>query len=86
MQNFGDSAGPLGLKHCQIPFTANVIEAEDIEVSVIAFDLEISVVAPMPPIHVLDDLNGASAEIESSDHVRAGMAGIGLNLEIHREP
>ena len=83
MQNFGNPAARLRLKHGQIPFGSSFIESEDVDVSVIGFNLEIPVIEPMPLIQVLDDLYGASAEIESSDHFRASMAGICLDLEIH---
>jgi hypothetical protein len=51
MKTLGNSTGS-GLKHGQVSFGTNFVEPQDIKASIIGFDLEISVVAPIPLIQV----------------------------------
>lgn len=73
----------LALEHDQLPFRSDLIEAQNIEISVAAPDLEIAVVLAMPLIEVIHDLDLPSIQAEAAEHFDTAMAGIGLNPNPH---
>jgi hypothetical protein len=73
----------LALEHDQLPFRSNLIEAQNIEISVAAPDLKIAVVLAMPLIEVIHDLDLPSIQAEAAEHFDTAMAGIGLNRNPH---
>jgi hypothetical protein len=45
------------LEHDQLPFQLTLVEAQDIEISIVALQFEIAVIGAMPLIEVIADLD-----------------------------
>jgi len=71
------------LEHNQLPFRSNLVEAQDVEIAVVALDLEVAVVRAMPLIEVIDHLDLTCVQAESSGHFDSAVASIGLNPNPH---
>ena len=56
------------LEHRKLPFGTRLIQAQNIQIAVVAFELEIAIVGSVPLIDVVDDFDGASTEPKSLRH------------------
>lgn len=76
------------LKHRQVPFRTVFVETEDVEISVIGLGLglglEVAAALAMPLIHVLAHFERPFALMQPSDHFRAGVSWVGVDLQLHR--
>src|SRR5215471_5467698 len=73
--------GPL--KHCQFPAVASLVAAKNVEITVVAFDLEVVIVAPRPSIDGFDDFDDTSIQPDARQLLNAAIAGIALDLYPH---
>ena len=71
------------LEHNQLPFRVNLVEAQDVKISVVAPDLEVAVVSAMPLIEVVDHLDLTSVQAKSPGHFDSAVASIGLDPNLH---
>ncbi len=69
------------LEHGQFPLGPPFIEAQYIEIAVVAFDLEVAIVRPVPYIDVFGDLNSTPIQAEPLRH-RFWMAGPGFDMDL----
>jgi hypothetical protein len=51
----------LALEHHQLPLRTTLVEAQNVQITVVAFDLEVAIVWSIPLIDVFDDFDGASS-------------------------
>src|SRR5262249_18934908 len=83
------TAYPLGhvrfwaLKHRQLPFTAGLVEAQDVDVAVVALDLEVTIISPVPLVVALDDFDLAPTEMQSSRQFNSTIIGNAFNMHPH---
>ena len=61
------------LEHRQLPFPTSLVEAQNVQIAVVAFQLEVAIVWSVPPIDVFDDLDLARIEPKAHWHSDAAM-------------
>src|SRR5262249_28041902 len=74
------------LKHRQLPLRPTLFETQDVQIGVVAFDLEVAIVWSIPLIDDFDDFDLAPAEPKARRHFEPEMAGARLDLYLHRYP
>lgn len=62
------------LKHDQLPICVTLAEPQDVPVAVVTLHLEVAVVAAIPLIELVADLDLASAEAKPPEHFRRHLA------------
>jgi hypothetical protein len=80
------SNGRPTLKHRQLPLRPTFFETQDVQIIVVAFDLEVAIVWSIPLIDDFDDFDLAPAEPKARRHFEPEMAGAGLDLYFHGYP
>src|SRR6516164_423345 len=74
------------LKHNQLPFRTPFVETQNVEVAVIAYQLEVAVLRAVPFIEVVGHLDLAPVEAKAPRHLNSGMASGRLNRHAHGTP
>jgi hypothetical protein len=75
--------GRRTLEHRQLPLRTTLVEAQNVQIAVVAFDLEVAIVWSIPPIDVFDDFDLARIEPKAHRHFHAEMASTMLDLYLH---
>src|SRR6516164_4107457 len=83
---FQSDKGNRLLKHRQLPLRPTVFETQDVQIGVVAFDLEVAIVWSIPLIDDFDDFDLAPAEPKARRHFEPEMAGARLDLYLHGYP
>src|SRR6266545_799913 len=74
----------LALEHHQLPLRTTLVEAQNVQITVVAFDLEVAIVWSIPLIDVFDDFDLAPIKPNAYRHFE--MVGAALNLYLHGYP
>src|SRR5436309_8725759 len=77
------AVGRPALEHRQLPLRTALVEAQNVQIAVIAFDLEVAIVWSIPLIDGFDDFDLARIEPKAHRHFDAEMAGAALDLYLH---
>ena len=78
--------GARALEHHQLPLRTTLVEVQNVQVAVVAFDLEVAIVWSIPLIDGFDDFDLAPAEPKAHRHFDPEMAGTALDLYLHGYP
>jgi hypothetical protein len=74
------------LEHRQLPLHATIVEAQNVQVSVVALNLEVAIVWSIPLIDGFDNFDLTSIEPKAHRHFDPEMADAVLNLYLHGCP
>src|SRR5260370_20016980 len=77
--------GPA-LEHRQVPLRTALVEAQNVQIAVVAFDLEVAIVWSIPLIDGFDDFDLARIQPKAHRHFDPEMAGAALDLYLHGCP
>ena len=75
--------GAPALKHRQLPLPTILFETQNVQIAVVAFDLEVAIVSSIPLIDGFDDFDLAPTEPKAHWHFEPEMAGATLDLYLH---
>jgi hypothetical protein len=75
--------GAPALKHCQLPLPTILFETQNVQIAVVAFDLEVAIVSSIPLIDGFDDFDLAPTEPKAHWHFEPEMAGATPDLYLH---
>ena len=78
--------GARALEHRQFPLTTAFIDAQNVQIVVVAFDLEVAIVSSIPLIDGFDDFDLAPTEPKAHWHFEPEMADATLDLYLHGYP
>jgi hypothetical protein len=70
-------------EHRQRPFGVEFIEAKDVQASIMASDLDVAVVRPVPLVKRFENLDLMPAETESSGHRHSAIVSMLLDVNTH---
>jgi hypothetical protein len=85
-RRFTIADGSRPLEHRQLPLRTTLVEAQNVQIAVIAFDLEVAIVWSIPLIDVFDDFDLAPIEPKAHGHFDPEMASAVLDLYLHGCP
>jgi len=71
------------LEHHELPNRAKLVQAQDVEISIVAPDLEVAVVSAMPLIEIIDNLDLTPVQAKSPGHFDSAVARMGLYPNLH---
>jgi hypothetical protein len=71
------------LEHRQLPLHATLVEAQNVQIAVVAFNLEVAIVWSIPLIDDFDNFGLTSIEPKAHRHSDAEMASAALDLYLH---
>jgi len=71
------------LEHRQLPLRTTLVEAQNVQIAIVAFDLEVAIVWSEPLIDVFDDFDLARIDPKAHGHFDAEVAGAALDLYRH---
>jgi hypothetical protein len=74
----------MALEHHQLPLRKTLVEAQNVQIAVVAFDLEIAIVRSIPLIDVFDDFDLAPIKPNAYRHFE--MVGAAFDLYLHGYP
>jgi hypothetical protein len=75
--------GARALEHRQLPLRAALVEAQNVQIAVVALDLEVAEFRPIPLIVDFDDFDLAPTELKAHRRFDPEMAGAALDLYLH---
>jgi hypothetical protein len=78
--------GARAPEHCQFPFRPTLFEAQNVQIAVVAFDLEVAIVWSIPLIDGFDDFDPAPAEPKADRLFEPEMASATVDLYLHGYP
>jgi hypothetical protein len=78
--------GAPALKHRQLPLPTILFETQNVQIAVVAFDLEVAIVSSIPLIDGFDDFDLAPTEPKAHWHFEPEMADATLDLYLHGYP
>ena len=76
-------AGAWALEHRQLPLRTTLVEAQNVQIAVVAFDLEVAIVWSVPLIDGFDDFDLARIEPKAHRLFHAQMVSAALDLYLH---
>jgi hypothetical protein len=71
------------LEHRQLPLCTTLVESQNVQIAIIAFDLEVAIVWSEPLIDVFDDFDLARIDPKAHRQFDAEVAGAALDLYRH---
>ena len=74
------------LEHLQLPAVRGLVVAQEVDRSVVASDLEVSVVRTEPAVDHLDDLDAPTVDLEPPRRLLAAISGVTVDLHVHDVP
>ena len=57
--------GAPALKHCQLPLPTILFETQNVQIAVVAFDLEVAIVSSIPLIDGFDDFDFGARRVSA---------------------
>jgi hypothetical protein len=78
--------GARALEHRQLPLRTALVEAQNVQIAVLVFDLEVAIVWSIPLIDGFDDFDLACIEPKAHRHFDPKMASAALDLYLHGRP
>src|SRR6266851_8764165 len=85
-RRFTIADGSRPLEHRQLPLRTTLVEAQNVQIAVVAFDLEIAIVWSIPLVDVFDDFDLTPVELKAHRHFDPETAGAALDLYLHGSP
>jgi hypothetical protein len=73
----------LPLKHRQFPGIASLVQAQDVEIAVVASELIVTIIPSWPSIDCFDDFDDAPVEPDALGLLDTGIVGVALDLDLH---
>src|SRR5256885_13485935 len=78
--------GARALEHRQLPLRTTLVEAQNVQIAVVAFDLEVAIIWSMPLIDGFDNFDLAPIKPKAHRHFDPEKAGAALDLYLHGCP
>src|SRR5262249_50935538 len=79
----GQGLGLAPQEHRQLPLAAGLVEAQDVDVAVVALDLEVAIVSSRPLVVAFHDFDRAPIKMKASRRPDSAMVGKTFDLYPH---